>query len=197
MKKRAYIVRHGQTKFNVEKRCQGWKDSPLTQKGRQQAWQVHEYFSERGIRFDHAYSSDLQRAIDTMLIIVQGENVPCFTTPGLREMSFGKYDGWKHHDIPDVDRNTFFKSVGGETAEEAIVRAYRTIVQIMNRQGNDQVLFVSHGIPVSGLFYSLARKEGIEEVHDFRNGCILVYEVDGYDMELIDFIQTEREEFLL
>lgn len=197
MKKKAYVVRHGQTEFNVEKRCQGWKDSPLTQKGRNQAWQVHEYFLQHGIYFDHAYSSDLQRAIDTMLIIVHGENVPCFTTPALREMSFGKYDGWKHHDIPNVDRDMFFKSVGGETAEEAIVRAYRAIVQIMSKEGNDQVLFVSHGIPVSGLFHSLPRKEGIEEIHDFRNGCILVYEVDGYDMELIDFIQTESEEFLL
>lgn len=48
MKKKIYIVRHGQTQFNVEKRCQGWKDSPLTQKGREQAKKVRDYFQKRG-----------------------------------------------------------------------------------------------------------------------------------------------------
>lgn len=48
MKKKIYIVRHGQTQFNVEKRCQGWKDSPLTQKGREQAKKGPRLFSKKG-----------------------------------------------------------------------------------------------------------------------------------------------------
>lgn len=194
MKKKIYIVRHGQTQFNVEKRCQGWKDSPLTQKGREQAKKVRDYFQKKGITFDHAYSSDLSRAIDTMQIIAPIQ-VPQYTSQALCEMSFGKYDGWKHTDIPVEDRMNFFKSVGGETYEEAIVRVFRLILHVMKQNDHHSVLFVTHGIPVSGLFRSLPRKKGILDPKDFRNGCILEYEMKGEEMMLVDFIQTEKEPF--
>lgn len=197
MKKKVYVVRHGQTEFNVQKRCQGWSDSPLTEKGMAQARKVRAYFDEHGIRFDHAYASDLQRAIDTMCLITAGYDIPRFTTAGLREMSFGRYDGAFHADIPSGDMATYFKTVGGETMEEAIVRAYKTIVQIMAQPDHECVLCVSHGIPVSGLFRSLPRDETIEDPRDFRNGCILEYEIDGYDMKLVRFVQTEKEKFVL
>ncbi|HAM31511.1 MAG TPA: histidine phosphatase family protein, partial [Erysipelotrichaceae bacterium] len=49
MKKKVYLVRHGQTEFNVQKRCQGWKDSPLTKKGIEQALAICSWFEEQDI----------------------------------------------------------------------------------------------------------------------------------------------------
>ena len=52
MKKTLYLVRHGQTVFNVRRKIQGWCDSPLTELGRAQAGVAAEYFRSRGITFD-------------------------------------------------------------------------------------------------------------------------------------------------
>ena len=67
-----YMMRHGQTLFNVLKRKQGWCDSPLTELGIEQAKRAGEELRERGITFDHAYSSTSERACDTLELVVPG-----------------------------------------------------------------------------------------------------------------------------
>lgn len=69
MKKRLYLVRHGQTMFNRQHRIQGWCDSPLTETGKSQALAVKDWFTEKGIRFDAAYSSTSERCCDTLELI--------------------------------------------------------------------------------------------------------------------------------
>ena len=49
MKKDLYLMRHGQTLFNVRRRIQGWCDSPLTELGKQQALKAKEILEEKGI----------------------------------------------------------------------------------------------------------------------------------------------------
>ena len=51
MKKTLYLMRHGQTLFNVRRKVQGWCDSPLTQTGIQQAKIAGEYFKRKNIVF--------------------------------------------------------------------------------------------------------------------------------------------------
>ena len=48
-----YLVRHGQTELNVQNILQGWQDSPLTERGREQALAVRTVFAARGVAFDH------------------------------------------------------------------------------------------------------------------------------------------------
>lgn len=194
MKKTIYLVRHGQTEFNVQKRTQGWKDSPLTKKGIEQAKKVRDYFEKNHILFDHAYASDLKRAMDTMKIIVP-DSIIQSSIPGLREMSFGKYDGWRHTDIPIHHGPDFYKKNGGETRKEAIERALQTMKECMEASNHHTVLFVSHGIPVSGIFHSLQHQEGLKDPEDFRNGCIVKIEMDRNDWIVTDFIQTEKEPY--
>ena len=56
---RVYLVRHGETQWNAERRIQGQSDSPLTAKGEQQAMQVAPRAKELGIT--HISSSDVGR----------------------------------------------------------------------------------------------------------------------------------------
>ena len=49
---RFYLMRHGQTLFNTLNRIQGWCDSSLTEKGRDQARQVRAYFEKHHIKSD-------------------------------------------------------------------------------------------------------------------------------------------------
>lgn len=64
-----YLVRHGETQWNAERRIQGQSDSPLTAKGEQQAMQVATRAKELGIT--HIISSDLGRTWRTAEIIAQ------------------------------------------------------------------------------------------------------------------------------
>ena len=62
MKKTLYLMRHGQTLFNLQHKIQGWCDAPLTPLGIKQAQMAKEYFTN--ITLDHAYASTSERASD-------------------------------------------------------------------------------------------------------------------------------------
>lgn len=82
MKKMLYLVRHGQTMFNRQKRIQGWCDSPLTDMGKRQADAVKDYFEKHVISFDHAYCSTGERCSDTLERIT---NMPYTRLKGLKD----------------------------------------------------------------------------------------------------------------
>ena len=63
---RLYLMRHGQTLFNTLNRIQGWCDSPLTEKGRDQARQVRAYFEKHDMTFDQYYCTTIERTSDTI-----------------------------------------------------------------------------------------------------------------------------------
>ena len=88
---RVYMIRHGQTLFNVLRRKQGWCDSPLTEVGIGQARAAGAYLRERGITFDHVYSSTSERCCDTTELVVPGQ--PYERVKGLKEWYFGKFEG--------------------------------------------------------------------------------------------------------
>ena len=64
MVKHLYLMRHGETLFNVRRKIQGWCDSPLTENGVKQAKAVREILKD--IPFDHYYSSTAERCCDTL-----------------------------------------------------------------------------------------------------------------------------------
>lgn len=71
-----YLVRHGQTEFNVQKRVQGMADSALTPKGIADAKALGRGFQLAGVHFDAAFASDLTRAVDTAHFILSGLGEP-------------------------------------------------------------------------------------------------------------------------
>ena len=90
MKKTFYLMRHGQTLFNLRIKMQGHCDSPLTELGRKQAEVAGEYL--KNIEIDHAYSSSLERCCDT-LEIATNESIPYTRLKGLKEMNFVVFEG--------------------------------------------------------------------------------------------------------
>ena len=60
---RLYLMRHGQTLFNTLNRIQGWCDSPLTEKGREQARQVRAYFEKHDVTFDQYYCTTTEELL--------------------------------------------------------------------------------------------------------------------------------------
>lgn len=82
-----YLVRHGETQWNAERRIQDQSDSPLTAKGEQQAMQVATRAKELGIT--HIISSDLGRTRRTAEIIAQACGCDIIFDSRLRELNMG------------------------------------------------------------------------------------------------------------
>ena len=82
-----YLVRHGETQWNAERRIQGHSDSPLTEKGEQQAWQVAERAKALGIT--HIIASDLGRTRRTAEIIAELCGCDITLDSRLRELDMG------------------------------------------------------------------------------------------------------------
>ncbi|HLR92710.1 MAG TPA: histidine phosphatase family protein, partial [Atopostipes sp.] len=80
--KSVYLVRHGQTLFNKQKKIQGFSDSPLTEVGIKQAEIAGKHVDSIGLVFDDAYSSTSERACDTLELIT---TTPYKRIKGLRE----------------------------------------------------------------------------------------------------------------
>jgi broad specificity phosphatase PhoE len=88
---RLILVRHGVTEWNQAGRYQGHQDIALSDTGRDQARRVAERLRAEPITA--AYSSDMQRAMETASIALGERDVPLQTTPALREMGFGAWEG--------------------------------------------------------------------------------------------------------
>ncbi|MCH1723100.1 histidine phosphatase family protein [Lactococcus formosensis] len=88
--KELYLMRHAQTLFNVQRRTQGWSDSPLTQKGIDDALKAGERLRAKQLCFDAFYSSTQERASDTLELLFP--NQAYSRLKGLKEMNFGAYE---------------------------------------------------------------------------------------------------------
>lgn len=139
-----YLVRHGQTELNVQNILQGWHDSPLTARGREQALATRAAFEARGISFDHAYSSPLGRARHTAGLIV-GEDLPIKPVDDLREWHLGSLEGASNREMPAQPWGDYPVVFGGESESELRARMVAALSRIMARPRHDCVLAVSHG----------------------------------------------------
>ena len=104
MKTMFYIVRHGQTLFNVKELIQGWSDSPLTPLGVHQAQLMAEKISP--IEFILGVSSTSERARDTLLTITQ-ERFPVLFYKDLKEVGFGSLEGGDRRPLLESSRRDY------------------------------------------------------------------------------------------
>src|SRR5262245_53202123 len=88
-----YIIRHGETDWNLSGRWQGHADVPLNALGRAQAQRLAERLRREDTRLDSIYSSDLLRAWETALIIGDALGVAPRPLPALREIDVGAWSG--------------------------------------------------------------------------------------------------------
>ena len=90
-----YLVRHGQTEFNLKGLAQGWSNSPLTDAGQEGAARLGAGLAREGVRFGLACSSDSGRAVDTARLILThaGQaDLPRRQDPRLREWCMGDFE---------------------------------------------------------------------------------------------------------
>jgi phosphoglycerate mutase family protein len=147
-----YLVRHGRTLWNEQGLLQGFGNSDLTEQGVKGAKQTGAALQH--IPFVAAYSSCLQRTIDTAQYILGERDVPLFQHKGLNEQYFGSWEGLPVEKLRSLDEfnqmlkdapNYKAQSNGGETFEQLAKRAMKAIQDIIQVHEQGNILVVSHG----------------------------------------------------
>lgn len=196
MTRRLYLMRHGQTMFNEAYKAQGWVDSPLTEKGIEQARRAGRILRERELEFDHFASSTSERASDTLELVMQelyGEIRPYERTKQIKESGYGTYEA--------VTLNIFGPLVSAD--QDALVmwgaEPYATVIDRMQRWLTDYMLRdgIKNALVVSHMRASMAFGEYVTGSPDALEGkltncAVIVYDfdVDTRTFTLAGDIQT-------
>lgn len=150
-----YLTRHGETLWNIDKRMQGWGNSPLTDLGIRQAESLSERLNDTVI--DVIYSSPIERAYKTAEIIRKDRDIDIITHEGLKEIHVGEWEGLTVDEISSNEvyaeqlENYFYnpseyKPFGGETIDGLAERCEKAIKDIITKNKEKTVLVVTHGI---------------------------------------------------
>lgn len=180
--KRLYLLRHGQTEFNVKKLVQGRCDSPLTDLGRKQAGRAAAWLKAHDVVPDKVVSSPLGRAMDTAQLVaceLLGPDAAVESCEGIIERCYGSFEEGPHDALPtDVwDPGEDLVPFGGEGSKALQERMVATLTNIMGSEGIETLLAVSHG-SASRQFIKAAAPEGFELSAKLPNCAIMIFDFD-------------------
>lgn len=191
-----YLMRHGQTLFNVQKRIQGWSDSPLTEERIKQAKQAGNYLKQLGLTFDSLYCSTAERASDTLELATGRTDYK--RLKGLKEMNFGVYEGQQEYLHPPYkvrqETGNYYEKFGGETDRAVQERLLKTITAIAEAETGKTILAVSHAGALAQFLLAL----GLEKKLTFFPGncCVLEFHYEAGKFDLLRFIDTLEEKII-
>lgn len=180
--KKLYLLRHGQTEFNVKKLVQGRCDSPLTDLGRQQAKMAAAWLKAHNVVPDKVVSSPLGRAMDTAGLVATellGQNASVEPCEGIIERCYGSFEEGPHDALPtDVwDPGEDLVPFGGEGSQALQKRMVETLTKLISAENVETLLAVSHGSS-SRQFIKAAAPEGFELPTKLPNCAIMIFNFD-------------------
>lgn len=143
-----YFARHGQTVWNVENKICGATDSPLTEKGRQQADELGKEILRQGLQIDEILYSPLSRAADTALHVSEITGIPARMEPRLIEQNFGKWESTARNgeEFKKAKENFATNYDGGESMLHLCQRIYNLIDDIKKEPDKVYLLVAHNGI---------------------------------------------------
>ncbi len=149
---RVYLVRHGQTTWNAERRYQGRMDSPLTELGRNQMRRLAAALAFEPVRA--VYTSPLGRCRWGAEHIAAQHGLVPIVEPDFAELDHGILDGLRVDEMEEQlgalvrqwwENPARVRLPGGETLEQARARAYGAFLRVVERHPGDTVVVVAHG----------------------------------------------------
>ncbi len=199
-----YIVRHGQTDWNVKKLMQGHTDIPLNKEGELQAQKMAKKL--RRIHFTTVYSSDLLRAKQTAEIITLKKKIVIKTTKALRERFYGRLEGkswaddrnelaklWeKLYKLTEKERKIFHLEKV-ENNEDLMNRFIPVLREIAVAYPQKNVLIVTHGGIMRAFLIHLGY--GTEKTlpsGSIKNTAYLRLDCDGVDFFIKETFGVEK-----
>lgn len=189
---RFYVIRHGQTEWNLEGRIQGQLDSNLTEEGEEQAKKTAKKLL--GVNFSAVYSSDLHRAKQTANILALERKIALRTTALLRERYMGILQGKTRQEmsqklinlLDQLDQMYKLKQknpdIKIEDWQEVASRSLRFIRQAAVAHHGENVLVVTHSGNIRALLKKL-KFHNLEKLYHLaiENLGYFVLDSDGVD----------------
>lgn len=191
---RIYLVRHGETDFNVQHRWQGHLQTPLNENGQAQVAALGEYF--KTIAVDEIISSDLIRAHDTAHAIAEAKGMTIVDDVRWREFSLGAFEGRTRDELLELmpeaveqwNNSSDFAPEGGESRNQTQVKAYSAWLDVSSRDDIETALVVSHGgtlrMVMKAIFADDMEKIRHQKLH-FSNTSITILEKSGENWDIV------------
>jgi probable phosphoglycerate mutase len=173
---RILAIRHGETMWNVDTRIQGHLDIGLNDTGRWQAERLGMALKDEPITA--IYASDLSRAHDTALAVSRHNGVPVQAEPGLRERSFGEFEGRTFAEIetelPEQakrwrQRDPSFTPAGGESLLMLKARVLSVAARLAAQHPGEQIALFAHG-GVMDILYRAATRLDLQAARTWTLG---------------------------
>ena len=175
-----YIVRHGETEWNVIKRFQGQLNTPLTEKGMEKLRKTGKKL--KNILFDQVYTSELERTVNSAEIILNENNgyknnkLELQKLAELNEVYFGVWQGLTYEEVflkyPEEADNYFYnvknynaENVEAEKLEDALERFLKGINKILDSHESGNILVVTHGT-VFEMFMNYVANDSIFDIDE-------------------------------
>ena len=199
-----YIVRHGETEWNVIKRFQGQLNTPLTEKGMEKLRKTGKKLEN--VLFDEVYTSELGRTVASAEIILnenrgyKNKKRELKKLAELNEVYFGVWQGLTYEEVflkyPEEGNNYFYnvknykaENVEAEKLEDALERFLKGINKILDSHESGNILVVTHGT-VFEMFMNYVANNSIFDIDErtlMGNGDYKVFSYkDGKFQEEID-----------
>ena len=175
-----YIVRHGETEWNVIKRFQGQLNTPLTEKGMEKLRKTGKKLEN--VLFDEVYTSELGRTVASAEIILnenrgyKNKKRELQKLAELNEVYFGVWQGLTYEEVflkyPEEGNNYFYnvknykaENVEAEKLEDALERFLKGINKILDSYESGNILVVTHGT-VFEMFINYVENKSIFDIDE-------------------------------
>lgn len=150
MSRELILVRHGETVHNVARIAQGWGDSDLSERGREQVQQLAQRLAS--LQPTALYSSPLGRAMSTARAISEATGLEIVTLEDLREMNYGRWEGRSFLDVRREDDDIYQRWIldedcacpGGESHRDVRTRVLRALQSV----NSERPVVVAHGTAI-------------------------------------------------
>jgi probable phosphoglycerate mutase len=190
-----YLIRHGETMWNREKRLQGHIDISLNDVGYWQANCLAQHMAGKNLAA--VISSDLSRAIDTAKPIAEHHQLDLILDPALRERHYGIMQGLSHQEIEKnhphnhaawKNREVDFQPESGESLQQLYDRAVNAVKHWANTYPDKEIVVVAHG-GVLDCLNRAATNKTLAQARDFEilNASLNTLSYSNGQFELIQW----------
>ncbi len=198
MAKELYIIRHGQTDFNLQGIVQGQgMDTDLNEQGRRQALAFYEAYQNEG--FDFVYTSRLKRTHQTVAPFINELQLPSKAMYEFDEFNWGIFEGTKFGQFNAEYRaliaawsagNYAAAPLLGDTPHRVAIRQRRGIAHIMQNPAQ-KILLCMHGRAMR-LFLCLLMDRPFSEMEDFEHDNLSLYKLELHPKENTLLLRNDR-----
>lgn len=193
-----YIIRHGQTDWNIAKKIQGRQDIPLNERGHFQAQCLGKAMENRPITA--VFSSPQIRAMETAIAVASPAGVPVIPVRDLMEINYGVWEGKTEEELLRDDRALYeawwshpaeTAPPEGESINQVNERCRQAWKEIKPQLTGDAAI-VAHGGLLAHFMEQLLGNESIAASTVAHNASITTIE---YEPETERFVLVEFDDY--